>query len=197
MIDRLKSELSLGTGPILLTVARLVRRKGIDQVLRCIPDLVRKHPGLQYVVAGEGPEKVDLLQLSSDLLIEEHVRFLGLTEESTKWALYSMCDLFIMPNRLLNGEDWEGFGIVFMEAALCGKPAIGGRNGGVPEAIEDCVTGLLVDSEKVDSIRDTVLLLLDNAESRGRMGLRARERGEEKFNWLAIAEAFQKRLPGR
>jgi len=195
MIDRLKLELGLGSGPILLTVARLVRRKGVDLVLRCIPDLLSKHPDLRYVIAGEGPEKTGLQQLAHELAIAEHVRFLGQTEEWTKWALYEICDLFIMPNRLLDGDDWEGFGIVFMEAAVSGKPAIGGRNGGVPEAIEDGVTGILVDPEQATSISDAVHLLLDNADLRRSMGLRAREREATRFNWPVIVTSFLEHLP--
>jgi phosphatidylinositol alpha-1,6-mannosyltransferase len=195
MVDRLKLQLGLRSGPILLTVARLVRRKGIDLVLRCIPNLLPKHPDLHYVIAGEGPEKAGLQQLADEIAIADHVHFLGQTEECTKWTLYEICDLFIMPNRSLGGTDWEGFGIVFIEAALSAKPAIGGRNGGVPEAIEDGVTGILVDPEHATSIFDALHLLLDNAELRRSMGLRARDREAKRFNWPVIAGSFSEHLP--
>ena len=194
MVDRLKLQLGLRSGPILLTVARLVRRKGVDLVLRCIPKLLPKYPNLKYVIAGDGPENASLQHLAHTLSITEHVHFLGQIEESTKWVLYEICDLFVMPNRLLDGTDWEGFGIVFMEAALSAKPAIGGRNGGVPEAIEDGVTGILVDSEHPTSLSDALHLLLDNAELRRSMGLRARDREARKFAWPVIAGSFLEHL---
>ena len=195
MVTRLKSELDLYGGPILLTVARLVRRKGIDLVLRCIPGLIPNHPGLRYVVVGEGPEKGRLQQLTRELDISQHVRFLGNVEDVKKWAFYEMCDVFVLPNRRCEGRDWEGFGIVFMEAALSGKPAIGGKNGGVPEAIEDGVTGILVDPERESSISDALHLLLNNAELRSNIGFQARERAVTKFSWSVIATSFWEHLP--
>jgi phosphatidylinositol alpha-1,6-mannosyltransferase len=101
----------------------------------------------------------------------------------------------VMPNRQCGGRDWEGFGIVFMEAALSGKPAIGGKNGGVPEAIEDGVTGILVDPERESSISDALHLLLNNAELRSNIGFQARKRAVTKFSWSVIATSFREHLP--
>jgi phosphatidylinositol alpha-1,6-mannosyltransferase len=191
---RLRSDLGLASKPVLLTLARLVRRKGIDLVLRCIPDLLSNYPDLRYLVAGEGPEKDNLQTLARSLGIAGHVHFIEEPGEISKWALYEMCDVFVMPNRLLDGSDWEGFGIVFLEAALSGKPAIGGKNGGVPEAIENGVTGILVDPEQESSISNALHLLLDNAELRRTLGLRARLRALTKFSWPVIANSFMEHL---
>lgn len=191
---RLRSELRLQAGPILLTVARLVRRKGIDLVLRCIPDLLPRNPNLHYLVAGDGPEKDHLQELARELAIAEHVHFLGQIDERTKWALYEMCDLFVMPNRLLEDTEWEGFGIVFMEAALSGKPAIGGKNGGVPEAIEDGITGLLVCPEDLGTLNAAIRSLLDDAQMRQTMGARAFQRATTQFDWSVVARSLSTRI---
>jgi phosphatidylinositol alpha-1,6-mannosyltransferase len=191
---RLRSTLGLESKPVLLTLARLVRRKGIDLVLRCIPGLLSKYPDLHYLVAGEGPEKDSLQTLAHVLGIGGHVHFIGQTGEITKWALYEMCDAFVMPNRLLDGTDWEGFGIVFLEAALSGKPAIGGKNGGVPEAIEDGVTGLLVDPEDMSALSAAIASLLGNDRMREEMGAHAVQRARSQFEWSVVAGPLVSRI---
>jgi phosphatidylinositol alpha-1,6-mannosyltransferase len=191
---RLRSNLGLESKPVLLTLARLVRRKGVDLVLRCIPNLLPKYPDLHYLVAGEGPEKDGLQTLARALGIGGHVHFIGQTGEITKWALYEMCDVFVMPNRLLDGTDWEGFGIVFLEAALSGKPAIGGKNGGVPEAIEDGVTGLLVNPEDGNALSAAIELLLSNDRTRAKMGAHALLRARSQFEWSVVAGPLASRI---
>jgi phosphatidylinositol alpha-1,6-mannosyltransferase len=194
VVARLRSELGLLSGPVLLTVARLVRRKGIDLVLRCIPNLLQKNPNVRYLVAGDGPERDRLQQLALELAIAEHVHFLGQTDDQTKWALYEVCDLFVMPNRLLDDTEWEGFGIVFIEAALSGKPAIGGKNGGVPEAIEDGVTGLLVHPEDMGALNTAIGSLLDNDQMRQTMGARALRRAKAQFDWSVVVRPLLIRI---
>jgi phosphatidylinositol alpha-1,6-mannosyltransferase len=105
-----------------------------------------------------------------DLHLTEHVRCLGATDELTKWAAYELCDVFVMPSRVLSGLDWEGFGIVFLEAALAGRPAIGGRTGGTADAIDDQVTGLLVDPEAPGALTQTIRRLLNDPDLRQRLG---------------------------
>jgi len=95
---------------------------------------------------------------------------------------------------LLDGTDWEGFGIVFLEAALAGKPAIGGKNGGVPEAIEDGVTGLLVDPEDVSTLSTAIDLLLRNRRTRENMGVRALQRAKAQFEWSVVVGPIASRI---
>jgi len=189
--DELKNEFGLSGRNILLTVARLVPRKGIDLVLQSVADLAAKHGELYYLIAGDGPEKNRLQSLAKSLGVQDRVSFLGQVDETTKWALYDLCDLFVMPNRLMEGSDWEGFGIVFLEAALFGKAAIGGGNGGVPDAIKDGVTGLLIDPEKRGDLTGALDRLLSDQKLLQQMGEAARKRTENGFNWPAIAARFR------
>jgi glycosyltransferase involved in cell wall biosynthesis len=146
----LRNELALSpqtTAPIVVSIGRLVTRKGFDLVLRSVAELSARFPELQYVIGGDGPERERLAELARDLGVANRVHFLGAVDDLTKWAAYELADLFVMPNRSLDGTDWEGFGIVFAEAGLAGRAAIGGRSGGAVDAIVDGVTGLLVDPE--------------------------------------------------
>jgi phosphatidyl-myo-inositol dimannoside synthase len=176
--------------PILLSVGRLVPRKGFDLVLHSVARLRRQRPDLRYIILGTGPERMRLEQLAGELGIASSVRMLGHADEITKWAAYELCDLFVMPNRSLGGTDWEGFGIVFLEAALASRAAIGGVSGGTADAIVDDATGLLVDPERPGELTETIRRLLDDAELRVRFGQAAADRAQTRFSSAALAESL-------
>ena len=165
--DRLQAA---GGGPVLLSVGRLVARKGFDLVIRSVADIRREFPNVTYLLAGDGPERPHLDALVHELDLEPQVRFLGSVDETTKWAAYDLCDIFVMPNRLLGGVDFEGFGIVFLEAALSERPAIGGRTGGAADAIADEVTGLLIDPEEPRALTQAIRRLAGDEALRQRLG---------------------------
>lgn len=191
----LRKRLGLPDSNVLLTVCRLVPRKGIDLVLECVAGLSREFPGLSYVVAGAGPDEGRLREMSRTFGIEERVRFLGEVDNAVKAALYELCDIFVLPNRILGGTDWEGFGIVFLEAALAAKPAVGGKNGGVADAVVDGETGLLVNTDEnaCETAAAIRRLLLDDG-LRARLGMNGRLRAKECFSWDVIGAGFQAML---
>lgn len=195
--EELGRELGLGRGPVVLSVGRLVARKGFDLVLRAVADLRDLYPSLTYIVAGDGPERDRLDTTARALGVAERIRMLGAVDELTKWAAYGLCDLFVMPNRLLGGRDWEGFGIVFLEAALTGRPVIAGRTGGAPEAVVEGVTGLLVDPEQPGELTGAIRRLLDDAVLRGRMGRAGAARVRAEFSGEAVAAHFTAALGWR
>ncbi len=164
----LRQRLQLPDGPVLLSLGRLVARKGFDLVLHSVAQLRDEFPRLTYLLAGDGPERSRLDATIRDLDLAGHVRCLGSVDELTKWAAYELCDLFVMPSRALSGLDWEGFGIVFLEAALAGRPAIGGRTGGTADAIDEEVTGLLVDPEEAGALTQAIRRLLNDPDLRQR-----------------------------
>ena len=152
----LARELELGGKLVLLTVARLERTKGVDLVLESLVALARSAPELRYVVVGDGAERGRLQAQARALGIERLVTFTGPVDETSKLALYSLCDVFVMPSRLVPGRPWEGFGIALLEAAMFGKPAVGGRVGGTADAVADGVTGLLVDTSDARGTHDAL-----------------------------------------
>ncbi len=192
--QELRRGLPSATGPVLLSVGRLVARKGFDLVVRSVAALREDLPSMTYLVAGDGPERPRLQALARDLGVEARVRFLGAIDEATKWAAYDVCDAFVMPNRLMEGADFEGFGIVFLEAALSGRPAIGGRNGGGPDAIADEVTGLLVDPEEPGALTGVIHRLMTDAALRLRLGAAGAARVRSSFSASASAHALRSQL---
>ncbi|NEP20118.1 MAG: glycosyltransferase family 4 protein [Leptolyngbya sp. SIO4C1] len=177
-----RKELGLGSGPVILSLCRLTPRKGINLVIESLKPLIQEFPTLTYLIVGHGEDRVKLEQQAIDLGVMDHVRFLGRVCHDTKARLLTLCDLFVMPIRNDIQTDWEGFGITFLEAALAGKAAIGGRTGGVIEAVEQGVTGILVDTADAQETQAAIAQLLRNPDLRQHMGRAAQSR-VRRFTW--------------
>ena len=175
---------------VLLTVARLVPRKGHRIVLEALPRVLSQVPDLKYVIAGEGPEKANLQTLARELGVQHAVVFAGDVAHDRICDFYNLCDVFIMVNRLDSGGDVESFGMVFTEANAVGKPVIGGRSGGTAEAVIPGQTGFLVDPSSADDVAARLQMLLQNEALCQRMGAAGRERVQLEFNWSTRAQAL-------
>lgn len=145
---------------VILTVGRLVSRKGADMAVRAMKQVVARRPGVHYLIVGEGEIKAELEQLIASEGLQQWVTLVGKVSDDDLLRYLRLCDLFLMPNRTMPDGDTEGFGLVFREANACRKPVIGGRAGGVVEAVEDGVSGLLVDGNKPDEIAAAVERIL-------------------------------------
>lgn len=186
LIRSLKIKYNLGTKKILLTVGRLVPRKGHRDVILALKDIVKIYPRLVYIIVGRGPEQENLSKLVKKLELEKYVVFTGFIPDEETIAFYHLCDLFVLPNKVVDG-DLEGFGIVFAEASACGKPVIGGRSGGVSDIVRDGVNGYLIEPGNITEIKDRVLKILQNEKLSRQMGIRGREMAKNEFNYSNIA----------
>jgi phosphatidyl-myo-inositol dimannoside synthase len=175
-------------GQLLLSVGRLQRRKGHDLVIEALDALQAELPDLTYLIVGDGAERSRLEKLVHERGLERRVRFEGEVPADRLPAYYAAADVFVLPTRMDDG-DFEGFGLVFLEAAASGKPVIGGRTGGVPEAVADLETGLLVDGGDVRQLVDAIRALATSAELRTRYGAAGRQRTERDFTWQRAADA--------
>lgn len=186
---------SSAQAPILLSVGNLVERKGHDMVLRALPALLRRWPEITYVVAGDGPFRETLTAMAYSLGVASCVRFLGRVHADLLPALYRICDLFVMPSRFRAEHcDVEGFGIVYLEAAASGKPAIGGRSGGTEDAIVDGRTGLLVDPTDAASVTAGIARILESSQFAYELAENARNRVVAEFTWEAFARKLRKEI---
>jgi len=173
---------------VLLTVARLVWRKGQDTVIRALPRIARRAPQAHYLVVGAGPDEAGLRALAADLGVADRVTFAGRVADEELPAYYAACDAFVMPTRPSDdGSEVEGFGIVYLEAGAAGKPVIGGRAGGVADAVPDGRTGLLVDPLDVDAVTEAVLTLALDPALAHRLGEAGRARVQREFSAPAFA----------
>jgi len=183
--QQLRQQHGLNDQKILLTVGRLVERKGVDQVLRSLPELIKKYPDLRYIVVGNGPYLKDCQQLASDLAVSSQVIFITDADDQQRAAWYQLADIFIMPSRQLGG-DFEGFGIVYLEANQAGKPVIAGRSGGVADAVVDGLNGLMVDPSSSHEIITAVSRLLDDPALSQQLGQAGQARLAA-FLWPTLA----------
>lgn len=172
-------------GVVLLSVGRLQRRKGHDLAIEALARLDQALP-ITYLIAGDGAERARLEELAAQLGQQHRVRFLGEVAADDLPRYYAACDIFVLPNREAD-NDVEGFGIVFLEAAATGRPTIGGRSGGVPEAVADQVTGVLVGGTDADELAAAILQLVASQELRRAMGAAGRARACQDFSWESAA----------
>jgi len=188
----LVSRFSLHDQLVLVTVARLVARKGHDTVIRSLPQLAQEFPNLKYLVVGGGPDRQALEQLARELNVAERVVFTGYVPENDLADFYALGDVMVMPNRCESNGDLEGFGMAFVEANAVGRPVVGGRSGGAEEAIAEGESGLLLeDPRSVDELVSALRLLLSNRELRLRMGIAGAQRVQQEFGWQSRAERIR------
>jgi phosphatidylinositol alpha-1,6-mannosyltransferase len=177
---------------MLLTVARLVERKNIQGVLRALPLVVKQIPNLLYLIVGDGEEKGPLEGLVKQMRLQSYVQFLGHVDDELLPALYCASKLFVMPSyEREGGQDYEGFGMVFLESNACGVPVIGGRSGGVADAVIDGETGLLVDSHNVDEIASAIIRFLTAEGYAKCLGENGRRRVDGELSWKEVGERLE------
>lgn len=179
---------------VLLSVSRLVERKGHAYVLDALQNIRMMHPDCVYVIVGDGSYRAALERKVSELELNDCVFFCNELQGDDICKWYDRCDVFILTPYELSNRDTEGFGMVYVEANLFEKPAIGSRCGGVPDAVIDGVTGILVDQKNSSQIANAVGRLLDDPLYAGELGVNGKRRVEREFLWEQAAEKYKKIL---
>ncbi|MCL4267172.1 MAG: glycosyltransferase family 4 protein [Anaerolineae bacterium] len=175
--QEVKNRYSIANKKCILTVSRLIERKGHDMIVQALPFILQKVPDAHYLIVGSGPNEAELKRLVSDLRMENHVTFAGFVAQTELGAYFSACDVFTMISREIPEKgDVEGFGIVYLQASMFGKPIVAGRSGGVPEAVLDHETGLLVDPSDVKAITEALIRLLLDTDLAYSLGSEAKRR---------------------
>jgi phosphatidyl-myo-inositol dimannoside synthase len=195
--DRAAARRRLGLdpdAPLVVSVSRLVPRKGMDTLIEASARLLTRHPDLQVVIAGSGRDRTRLERLARRAGVP--VRFLGRVPEEDKIALYASADVFAMLCRVRwGGLEQEGFGIVFVEAAACGVPQVAGSSGGAAEAVVEGETGFVVDRPSDAAAAATAIgRLLDDPGLRASFGAASRRRAVEQFSYDVLAARLEAAL---
>ncbi len=196
----LSRRLGVAGRPTLLTVSRIVkanRYKGHDVVLRALPQVVRALPDVAYVIVGEGDDLDYLRRLARECGVQNNVVFAGRVSDAELPPLYNACDAFIMcsrEDRTQRGILAEGFGIALVEASACGKPVIAGRSGGVSDAVQDGITGLLVDPVDTEQVAAAIIKVLLEPGVAKVLGNSGRQWVENEMNWTRAADEFHEAM---
>ena len=198
--EKLKEEIGLEGKSVILFVGRLARRKGVKEFIQnCLPLIVRKIPQACFVIAGGNP--TDSLTHRDDVLSElqeaalhlglgDHTRFVGEVSENALVKLYQCCDVMVLP-ALASAEDVEGFGLVLLEAAAAGKPVVATRVGGIPDAVEDGITGLLVEEGEYFNLAEAVIKYLNDDELSRQAGEKGQKRARRQFGWETVTARYE------
>ena len=175
---------------ILLSVGRLVKRKGIVWFLNNVmPEIIKKESSSILVVCGKGPEKEEIEKAIKSLKISKNVRLIvSVTDEQLK-ILYNSADCFVMPNIPVAG-DMEGFGRVLLEAALCELPVVASDLEGIKEAITNNKNGILCTPEDSQAHSRTIIGILRDKSGAKLLGSRARQYTLKNYSWPLIAQHY-------
>jgi len=183
----LRARYGLGDAPVIVSLGRMVARKNLRLLIEAMPAVRSAVPGARLVLGGTGPERESLMARAGELGLQGSVAFPGRIADGEMAAHYGLADVFCLPS-LASRKDVEGFGIVYLEAGACEVPVVGGRAGGVPDAVADGETGLLIDPASRVELEGALIALLSDRERGRAMGRRARERILKDFTWDACAD---------
>jgi|UniRef100_UPI004048FDDB phosphatidyl-myo-inositol dimannoside synthase len=188
---QLRRELGLIDKKVIVSVGRLVHRKGQDFLIQSLPAILEKHPTAHILMVGEGPYRKDLTKMVEKLKLSQSVTFIGRIQYKDLPRYICAGDIFAMPSRSrLAGLEVEGLGIVYLEASSCALPVVAGRSGGAPDAVEEGITGFSVDGTSTAEISSAIIKLLDDPVKAKAMGAAGRSWIIEKWRWEIWSKQF-------
>ncbi|HDK41763.1 MAG TPA: colanic acid biosynthesis glycosyltransferase WcaL, partial [Candidatus Pacearchaeota archaeon] len=166
----------------LLTVARLVEKKGVQYGIQAVAKAVRKYPDIEYRIVGNGPLKSEMKLLIDKLKIEDKVKLIGRKRQEDVIELMKDADILLAPSVTDNNGDQEGIPVVLMEALAQGLPVISTYHSGIPELIQDGESGYLVPERDIDALAEKLTYLIEHPDRWIKMGQEGRKYVEEYYN---------------
>jgi glycosyltransferase involved in cell wall biosynthesis len=189
--DRVRAELGLRPDqPVLLSLGRLVKKKGIEYLIHALPDIVRNAPKTVCLVAGNGPEAGPLAQLAAELGVARHVRFLGAIPWPETPALYAAADIFVTPSIHDARGNVDGLPSTILEAMAASRPIIASQVAGIELAVTDGIHGLLTPERDAAALARAAVTLIQNDDLRNWLGENGRARVRQELNWMTVAHTL-------
>ncbi|MEY3278936.1 MAG: hypothetical protein RIR63_128 [Actinomycetota bacterium] len=193
--SELRAQLGLADKAVIISVGRLVHRKGQDKLISALPAIRAAVPNVHLVLVGVGPHQKFLENLVAKLNVADCVTFIGRINYSELPKYICVGDIFAMPSRSrFFGLEVEGLGIVYLEASACGLPVVGGKSGGAPDAVLVGETGVVVDGTNASEIAEACIELLNNPELCALMGATGRAWIIENWRWEIWATKYAELL---
>jgi phosphatidylinositol alpha-1,6-mannosyltransferase len=187
----LKRELELEGKRVIVSVGRLVHRKGQDTLVESLPEILKSHKDAHLLFVGVGPHLEYIHKRAIQLGVLDHISFVGRVQYSELPRFISVGEIFAMPSRSrLAGLEVEGLGIVYLEASACELPVVGGLSGGAPDALLEGETGLAADGLDPSSVARAVISLLDDPVRAKEMGKRGRQWIVDEWEWRHWSKRF-------
>lgn len=185
--ERVKEDLGLDTNKTqILSVGRLVKRKGFDNLLYTLKGVLKEHDDVKLTIIGQGPEKEHLKEIINRLDLQTNVSLVGFVDEEQLIKYYQACDIFALSSL------HEGQGCTILEAMGCGKPIVATNVGGIPDSVIINYNGILVPPNDPKNMGDALLTLIEDGDLRSIMATNSRNRAVNKFDWEVIANQISK-----
>jgi len=188
----LRRSLGLEDKKVIVSVGRLVHRKGQDYLIQSMPSILHQVPNAHLLLVGQGPYLDHLQKLVKEHGLENSVTFIGRVDYKELPQYLCVGDIFAMPSRSrLMGLEVEGLGIVYLEASSCGLPVLAGNSGGAPDAVKQRETGLVVSGTDEKQIASVAIELLNNSDSSKKMGLAGRQWIVNDWRWEIWSKEYE------
>jgi phosphatidylinositol alpha-1,6-mannosyltransferase len=188
----LRDSLGIAEKKVIVSVGRLIHRKGQDHLIQAMPEILKSVPSAHLLLVGEGPYREYLEKLVKEHKLDTSVTFIGRIQYKDLPMYLCAGDIFAMPSRSrLMGLEVEGLGIVYLEASSCGLPVLAGNSGGAPDAVIQNKTGLVVNGTNNEQIASAAIELLTNVEFSQRMGLAGRQWVIDNWRWETWSKEFE------
>jgi len=188
----LRESLGIAEKKVIVSVGRLVHRKGQDHLIEAMPEILKRVPSAHLLLVGEGPYREHLQKLVTENKLEKAVTFIGRIQYKELPMYICAGNIFAMPSRSrLMGLEVEGLGIVYLEASACGLAVLAGNSGGAPDAVVQNKTGLVVDGTDNKQIASAAIDLLTNVESSQKMGMAGRQWIVDNWRWEIWSKDFE------
>lgn len=188
----LRNSLGLSDKKVIVSVGRLVHRKGQDHLIEAMPEILKRVPQAHLLLVGEGPYRAHLQKLVKKHNLEAAVTFIGRIHYQDLPTYICVGDIFAMPSRSrLMGLEVEGLGIVYLEASSCGLPVLAGNSGGAPDAVVQNETGLVVNGTNDQQIATSAIQLLTNVKASQKMGAVGRQWIVDNWRWEIWSKDFE------
>ena len=188
----LREQLGVSKKKVIVSVGRLVHRKGQDHLIEAMPQILKVHPDAHLVLVGQGPYLEHLAKLVAANQLQDSVSFIGRIQYQELPQYICIGDIFAMPSRSrFMGLEVEGLGIVYLEASACGLPVIAGKSGGAPDAVIEGSTGVVVDGTSSEEIAAAAIALLSDPDKAQEMGKLGRQWIVDQWRWEIWVEKFE------
>jgi phosphatidylinositol alpha-1,6-mannosyltransferase len=190
-LTQLRNELDLDGKRVIVSVGRLVHRKGQDTLVEALPSILTQYPDAHLLFVGVGPHLKYIHKRAVLLGVLDHITFIGRAQYHELPQFLCLGEIFAMPSRSrFAGLEVEGLGIVYLEASGCGLPVVGGKSGGAPDALIEGETGFAVDGRDPDQVAKAVIALLSDPKKAKEMGARGREWVVAEWEWDKWSSKF-------
>ncbi len=188
----LRKKYDIKSKNVILFIGRIVEKKGVQYLIKAMPDILLEYPDTQLVICGDGPLKTDFENLTMNMGLENQIRFAGyVSDENIKIGYLSLSDILVVPSILTKNKDTEGLGVVILEGLATGTAVTASDIGGIPDIIKDGENGFLVQPESSDDIAQKVVKILSDDALKHKFKENGLRTVKEKFSWNIIINSLK------